>query len=90
MKIKSILNLFIVFTLISTQTILSANEVKYKLEYFYVKNNENILINETTTNTINYSSLSIRNNTIKYATLKEKRRIYPSLFCVLITLQHYF
>ena len=57
MKIKNILNLFIVFTLISTQTILSANEAKYKLEYFYVKNNENILINETTTNTINYSSI---------------------------------
>ena len=57
MKIKKILNLFIVFTLISTQTILSANEVKYKLEYFYVKNNENIKINETTTNTINYSSI---------------------------------
>jgi hypothetical protein len=57
MKIKKILNLFIVFTLISTQTILSANEAKYKLEYFYVKNNENILINETTTNTINYSSI---------------------------------
>ena len=37
MKIKNILNLFIVFTLISTQTILSANEAKYKLEYFYVK-----------------------------------------------------
>ncbi len=57
MKIKSILNLFIVFTLISTQTILSANEAKYKLEYFYVKNNENIKISETTTNTINYSSI---------------------------------
>src|SRR5574344_542502 len=57
MKIKNILNLFIVFTLISTQTVLSANEVKYKLEYFYVKNNENILISETTSNTINYSSI---------------------------------
>lgn len=57
MKIKNILNLFIVFALISTQTVLSANEVKYKLEYFYVKNNENIPINETETNTINYSSI---------------------------------
>ena len=42
MFIKKGINIFIVFIMIFTQTIASANEAKYKLEYFYVKNNENI------------------------------------------------
>lgn len=64
MFIKKSINIFIVFIMIFTQTIASANEAKYKLEYFYVKNNENIKISETTSNSLNYSALldNLNNN----------------------------